>query len=247
MELKRIELNNQINRKNNALRVLNTNIATIAKDREKSKETLITILRQIDEINSNTKELMGLRQKIAGGESDKFALLMYSNIIQQNISYANALQQRLATVDKEINSYSVEEATKVREISDLQLDKNNLELQRDRRLEIEKSKFEKELATKKIELEKVVNDAEIALEEYRVKKPQELSMQEENVKENIKQLETKHKTLSVVEIVQPPFASIQPAKPEKLKIIILGFCIAIFAAVFTAFIVEFWIRNRQRF
>jgi hypothetical protein len=60
-------------------------------------------VQQIDDVNINMKELVELRQKMATEESDKFALLMYSNIMQQNIGYASAFQQRLARLDREIN------------------------------------------------------------------------------------------------------------------------------------------------
>lgn len=246
IDMSRIKINNSIDRKKNMAEELNTGIVTINKDREKAKETLTATIQQIDAVNKNTKELTELRQKMPRAESDKFALLMYSNIIQQNIGFANSLQQRVASLNKEINGYSVEQATKIREISDLQLDIKNLELQRDRELEIGQSNLEKELATKKAELEKIVSDAEIALEEIRIKKPRELDMKEEKFGENLKGFETKQKSLNVIEVVQPPFASTRPAKPAKLKIIVLGFCLALFVAVFSAFLVEFWAKNREK-
>jgi uncharacterized protein involved in exopolysaccharide biosynthesis len=36
------------------------------------------------------------------------------------------------------------------------------------------------------------------------------------------------------------------SKPQKLKIIALGFCLAVFLAVVSAFLVEFWANNREK-
>ncbi len=57
---------------------------------------------QIEAINTNTRQLMKLREGITEGDSDKFALLMYSNIIQQNIQYVTNLVQQIFRLEQTI-------------------------------------------------------------------------------------------------------------------------------------------------
>lgn len=50
---------------------------------------------------------MVLRENIAKGTGDKFSSLMYSNIVQQNISYSATLEQRWDNLKKELNDIDV--------------------------------------------------------------------------------------------------------------------------------------------
>ncbi|MBA2848169.1 hypothetical protein G4V39_04945 [Thermosulfuriphilus ammonigenes] len=52
--------------------------------------------------------------------------------------------------------------------------------------------------------------------------------------------------LSPVEIIQPPFASPKPVKPEKAKILALSLVAGLFMAVFLAFFLEFLEKSRDK-
>jgi hypothetical protein len=60
---------------------------------------------QLGIVNTNTKEIMALRENIVRENGDKIASLMYSNIIQQNLRFANSLHQQILALKKEINKF----------------------------------------------------------------------------------------------------------------------------------------------
>ncbi len=121
-----------------------------------AQQIITRIKGQIDVINNNTQKLMKLRQEMATGDSDKFALLMYSNIIQQNIAYVTDLEHRISNQEKELNHYLVEEAQKSEELKDIKTKIKDLEVKRDEELPIKEARVKKELSTLKTKLSAVL-------------------------------------------------------------------------------------------
>jgi uncharacterized protein involved in exopolysaccharide biosynthesis len=204
--IERSRLDDQIAREKNRIQVIETELETIKKDRAQTREVIERNRAQIDTINQNTAELIKLRQQMVTGESDKFALLMYSNIIQQNLTYVAGLEQRIAAMEKELNNYQVKEAEKYDEILDTQLKIRDLQVEQEQELSIKEADLKKELGTIKAKLQ----------------------------------------ALSPVEIVESPFSSQSPVKPDKKKIVVIAFAMGCFMALVTAFLREFWVKNRER-
>jgi len=146
-------LDDQIVRLKNKLQVINTVLEAIKKDKAQTGEVIERLRRQIDTINQNTAKLMQLRQQMVTGESDKFALLMYSNIIQQNITYITGLEQRVANMEKELNSYRVKEAGKSNEINSTQIEIKDLQVKREQELSIKEANLQKRMHTLKAKLD----------------------------------------------------------------------------------------------
>ena len=187
-------------------RRLETELRLIKKNITSAQQIIMRIKGQIDVINNNTQKLMQLRQEMAAGGSDKFDLLMCSNIIQQNITYMINLEQMISDQEKELNSYLVEEVQKSESLKNIQIKIKDLEVKRDEELPIKEAGLKKELST----------------------------------------LKTRLSAILPVEVVQPPFSSIKPVKPAKRKIVAIAIALSCFMAVLAAFLIEFWVKNRER-
>lgn len=112
---------------------------------------------------------------------------------------------------------------------------------------MKKEKIGKNILKLNVEFEKTSKDAEIKIQELKIKRNKELSMKTETLQEDIETLKTKLSTLSPLEVNQPPFSSLEPAKPPKIKIIAMAIVLAGFLAVLSVFLTEFWVKNRARF
>jgi uncharacterized protein involved in exopolysaccharide biosynthesis len=150
--IERSRLDDQIAREKNKIQVIDEELRTIKKDESQTREVVERSRTQIHTINENTAELIKLRQQMVTGESDKFALLMYSNIIQQNLTYVAGLEQRIADMEKELNNYQVKEAEKSDEILDIQLKIKDLQTKRQEELSMKEADLKKELDTIKAKL-----------------------------------------------------------------------------------------------
>jgi uncharacterized protein involved in exopolysaccharide biosynthesis len=151
--IERGRLDDQIARLKNKLQVINTELEAIKKDKAQTGEVIKRLRRQIDTINQNTAKLMQLRQQMVTGETDKFALLMYSNIIQQNITYITSLEQSVASMEKELNSYRVKEAEKSDEINSTQIEVKDLQVKQEQELFIKEANLQKRMHTLKAKLD----------------------------------------------------------------------------------------------
>lgn len=151
--IERGRLDDQITLLKNKLQVMNTELETIKKDKAQTGEVIKRLRGQIDTINKNTAKLMKLRQQMVSGESDKFALLMYSNIIQQNISYITGLEQRVANLERQLNGYLVKEAGKSEEIRSAQIKIKDLQVERDQELSMKEANLQKSLQTLQAKLD----------------------------------------------------------------------------------------------
>lgn len=154
--IERGRLDDQIAREKNKIQVINTELETIKKDKAQTGEVIERLRGQIDSINQNTAELIQLRQQMVTGESDKFALLMYSNIIQQNITYITGLEQKVANMEKELNSYQVKEAEKSDEIRSAQIEIKYLQIKREQELSMKEANLQKKILTIKAKLDALV-------------------------------------------------------------------------------------------
>ena len=143
--IERTRLDNQITKAQNKIKVLTTKLSSIEKNKVLAKEAATGIKTRIDRVNRNTEELMQLRQNSLTGTSDKLALLMYSNIVQQNISFAISLQRRIEDLEKEINRYIDEESDRANELDNIKIEIRDLELEQDQELAMKQAKIEKDI------------------------------------------------------------------------------------------------------
>jgi uncharacterized protein involved in exopolysaccharide biosynthesis len=151
--IERGRFDDQIAREKNKIQVINTKLEAIKRDKTQTEGVIGRLRGQIDSINQNTAELMKLRQQMVAGESDKFALLMYSNIIQQNITYITGLEQRIAVLEKELNGYRVKETEKSDEIRSTQIEIKDLQVKREQELSMKEANLQKKMQTLDAKLE----------------------------------------------------------------------------------------------
>lgn len=244
--IERTQFNNRIMIANNKIKVLKTKLSSIERNKALAKVAATLIKKKIDRVNNNTEELMRLRQSTLTKNSDQLALLMYSNIVQQNISFATNLQRRLEDLEKEINRYNDEISTRVNEIENTKIAIQELETKRDQELEMKNAKIKKNILKLKAELTKKIKDAETRVQELTIKRNQELSMKNDKLQENINTLKIMLSTLTPIEVNQIPFSSIKPDSPKKVKIVALAIVLGSFIAMFAAFSKEFWFRNKEQ-
>jgi hypothetical protein len=121
ISLERKRLDDQIRNAKGDIQVLNEKLDSVRKNVVQSEEVISRLREQMDEVNKNTKDLFQLRSEMIGGDTDRFALLMYSNIIQQNIMYLGTLEQGIGDLTREINGYEVEEVTRAEDIAKVKI------------------------------------------------------------------------------------------------------------------------------
>jgi len=132
----------QINQKKHEIDVAKTELRTIAINKQQTRAVIKRIKGQLEKVIQNTNELMELRKNLVTDVTDKFSMLMYANIFQQNIAYITSLEQRLAQLEKEINQYEVDETWKKGDISRIQTEIKELETKKDRELPIVRKSME---------------------------------------------------------------------------------------------------------
>ena len=108
-----LDVEGQINEQKNKIALVKAKLKTLQKNKNEMLKTRNRLEGQIKNVYKNTNELIELRKEMIKENKkvgvDKFALLMYSNIVQQNISYITNLEERLANIEKEINQFDVDE------------------------------------------------------------------------------------------------------------------------------------------
>ena len=146
-------LDDQIALEKNKIQVINMELEAIKKDKIQTRKIIERTRKQIDTVNKNTAELIQLRQQIITGESDKFALLTYSNIIQQSLTYLTILDQSVADMERELNGYRVEKAKISDEILSAQIKIKDLQIEREQELSIKETNLKKKIFTVKAKLD----------------------------------------------------------------------------------------------
>ncbi len=140
--IQRLDILAQIDQKQHELKVAETELQAIAVNKQQTQAVIKRIKAQLEKVIQNTNELMDLRKNLIKETTDKFSMLMYANIFQQNISYVTTLEQRLSQLKKEINKYEVDEAEKKMEIAQIQAEMRELGIKKDRELPIRQKSLE---------------------------------------------------------------------------------------------------------
>ncbi|MBO8143331.1 MAG: hypothetical protein H0Z16_01920 [Thermodesulfobacterium sp.] len=128
------------------------------------EETKKNLEKIISQINKNTQDLISLRTKLLTRqpnkmvndkkkESDQLTLLLYSNIIQQNISYISILEMRILNLKKEY--FELQEKLNRLNLDILALENQieNLKQKRDEKLEKNKAILVADMEKLKVNLQ----------------------------------------------------------------------------------------------
>ena len=173
---------------------------------------------EIGRISKNTDLLIEERNKFLGRKTTDDNILsavVYSNTIQQNISYLNELRGETNRIQDAI--YNSEAAVDAMENSVKDLDAQISTL--------------KELTKYKTETQK----AEIAA----------LESEKSFIAEEMKNLEFKKSYVQNIQILQPPKSSLSPVKPKKKLNVLLAGVVGLFLTVFLAFFIEYISKHKN--
>ena len=215
VELKKNFLKRDIERINADLKMAKKEVEFLKEMIVVAEETRAGYVKSRQEIDENTTKIISLRDELLQAPpDDSLQLLLLADTIQQNIAYLNTIEQKIETVRKETISLHTAKAELIRKqekyllkIADLQ---DNIEME----LPKLKSDTQKEITELQLTVEKEIPSTIILLNQQ------------------IDKYNDRINTISTIEVVESPQASIKPEKPKKSKIIagatIIGFFLAIF-------------------
>ncbi len=153
LELKKKRYDEKIEKERRSIQVVKADIELTNQKKEQIKHLVESIKGQIGTINKNTQELIKLRNGLLRVKGEQLSLLMYSNIIQQNINYVTVLWQRLTDLKNQMESLEFEKVSKEAKIKDIQQNIKELELQRDKELPLKLAEYQQEIEALKTKLD----------------------------------------------------------------------------------------------
>jgi predicted nucleic acid-binding Zn-ribbon protein len=151
-DLKRSRLDDAIVKTIRQRKLLEANLTVLDRHIEDQKAILQRMGKRVDTINGNTQELIELRKTMLEGESDKLSELMYANFVQQNITYASNLEQRMDSLRADLNNQTVSRRKLLDEMENLEMSIADIKERQVRELEQEKRNLEKRLEVAKLQI-----------------------------------------------------------------------------------------------
>ncbi len=146
------KITNNITKQKNRIEVLKAEIDFGKKNRDQLEALIKNLKLQVESVDKNTSDLLTQRNSLLSSTQDKLSLLMYSNIIQQNIAYISNLYQRINDLENQVNKSTLEEINKKKTIKDIKIAIHELELKKAKELPLKRAALEEEIATLKVRL-----------------------------------------------------------------------------------------------
>ncbi len=147
LHLEQKRLTEDIKKEKRKIRVVKADIKVTTQKQEQIKQLIDSIKGQIGTINKNTQELIKLRNSLLNVKGEQLSLLMYSNIIQQNINYVTVLWQRLTDLKNQMESLGLSKVSKEVKIKNLEQTIKNIELKRDKEIPLDIANYQKAIET----------------------------------------------------------------------------------------------------
>jgi len=207
-----------IDQKKNEMLTIKAQIAAKKAQIENMQKRISEMQIEIGRISKNTDLLIEERNKFLGRKTTDDNILsavVYSNTIQQNISYLNELRGETNRIQDAI--FNSEAAVNAMENNGKDLEAQIATL--------------KELTKYKAETQK----AEIAA----------LESEKSFIAEEMKNLEFKRNYVQNIQILQPPKSSLAPIKPKKKLNVLLAGVVGLFLTVFLAFFIEYISKHKD--
>jgi hypothetical protein len=148
-----VRINNQIESTSEKLSILNKKIETNVHNKANAQKALESARKNLHRVNTNTEEIIALRKQMITDGADKIALLMYSNIIQQNIGYANNLQNEILQLNRQINDLTDEENDRLEEVDSLKTEIRNYILERDQVISLKQKEIDLQIENGIVEID----------------------------------------------------------------------------------------------
>jgi LPS O-antigen subunit length determinant protein (WzzB/FepE family) len=149
----KIRLTSQIDSLQDKIKILTKNIDILKMNRISSERSLAYSITSLQRITKNTEELQALSKQMITESADDLVVFMYSNSIQQNLSYANNIQNQILDLNRQINDYMEKENGLLEEVDQLKNQINNYLLERDQLLSLKKEELDLQLENGNIEID----------------------------------------------------------------------------------------------
>ncbi len=159
------------------LKVLSISLDNVRKNKKEAIDLKTKVTEQLNKMSDNTREMIIARQALVKNQkNDELALLMYSNIIQQNITYLTNLEQRSYEVSKEINQYEVQEEELFNKKQQLLLQMKDIDLKINKELKMQATQLQLDIKnlTRKID---TLSPIEIVQEPFSTDAPETPKLQ----------------------------------------------------------------------
>lgn len=153
LDIEAEKISNDIGKQRNKIGVLKAEIDFSKKKRAQLEQLIRNLKIQVASIDKNTSDLLRQRNSLLSSSNDKLSLLMYSNIIQQNIAYITNLYQRINNLENQVNKSKLDEIDKKRTIKDIGIAIRELELKKAKELPLKRAALEEGIATLKVRLD----------------------------------------------------------------------------------------------
>jgi uncharacterized protein involved in exopolysaccharide biosynthesis len=209
---------------------------------------------EIDRINNNTNQLLHERTEYLTrkkNSENSISMLIYSNTIQQNISYLNSLKATANDIRLRIyrETAGIEELEN--HIKDIKNQMQTLEERTkyeldDLRGEIISSKAEKEKQIKDLKNQKKILEKETQHKiENLYSKIRDLESEINYTVEEKQDLELKKQGIENIQILRPPTKSEHPINRKTKRNVMLAAATGLFMMLFLAFFLEYLFKHRK--
>jgi uncharacterized protein involved in exopolysaccharide biosynthesis len=194
-----------------------------------AEETRSSYEKSRQKIDENTTRIISLRDiLLQKPPDDSLQLLLLASTIQQNIAYLNTIEQKIETARKEVISHHKAKADLIKKQEKYRLAIADLQ-----------DKIKLEIPKQKSDIQKAITELQMVVEKEIPSKIELLNQQIGGVNDKIN-------TIAMLEVVEPPQASIKPEKPKKRKIVALAGIMGLFLAIILAYLRHFWIANKEK-
>ena len=194
-----------------------------------TKQAIIEHENNRQKLENDTNRIISLRDQLLNSDNDdKIQLLLLSNIVQQNIAYMDAIAQRITAKRNNLTSYRLEIEQFVEKQEKLGLNIANLKDRIDLKISAKKALIEQKI-------EKLTLQASLEIDSEMRLLEQQLAL-----------AKIRKELLALIDIVRPPFASLEPAKPNKIKSVALALVSGLFLGIIIAYLRHFWLLHHKK-
>jgi len=225
--------------------------ATLKAQIEAKKKQILNLEKRISEVkmeiervSKNTDLLVNERTKFLASSSKQdnaLASIIYTNTIQQNITYLNTLSGTISSINHQIFQENVGIETLENEIKDIAVQKDNLEKQTRYKVQ----NLEADIKDLEAQKESLIKQTRYKVETMQ-SEIKELESEKELILQDIKSIEFKKKNIQNIQIVRLPKVSADPIKPKIRLNVMLAGVVGFFLTVFLSFFVEYISKYRNR-
>jgi len=148
LEIEEQRLEREIQLKKADLELAEDKVKAVEQKIGRTKALIDDLSKEVQHINLNTDELVRLRNALAKRpRADKLAVLMYTNIIQQNLSYSTQLKGKITALKKNIIDLEMSKKTKENNLKKIEDAIKRLQVKKDQELPLQREGLKTQIET----------------------------------------------------------------------------------------------------